>query len=326
MLSYRGQFTRLNLQKNRQQWPAETNHCAPYKPILLLAVIDLIAEGHIRDNPIEIIPELGELFASYWSLIRLIMPPERRMGDLALPFYHLRNDGFWHLVPRPGKEAIVEAGVAMRSISKLQETTLGARLDEDLFHLLQRDDARHEMRGVLVETYFAPVLHTPLLEQSAVNFDSYLYQRQLEQEAKSSDFQLVKPLDEEKPARKQGFRRIIVATYDHTCATCGIRILNREGHSIVVAGHIVPHHQSHNDDPHNGLALCQSCHWVFDRGLMMVGAESYRIRLSSQLKAADATPGYLADLRDAEIILPADVELCPHPLALDWHRKHVFAS
>ena len=323
---YTEQFSRLNLQKNSKQWPAETGHCAPYKPILLLAVIDLIAEGEITDNLIEITPELGELFASYWSLIRPVMPPERRMGDLALPFYHLRSDGFWHLVPRPGKEAIVEAGITMRSISKLRENTLGARLDDDLFYLLQRNDARHKLRRVLVETYFAPVLHQPLLEQSTMNFDSSLYQRQLEQEAKASDFQLLKVPDEDKPARTQGFRRVVVATYNHTCAACGIRIINREGHSIVVAAHIVPHHQSHNDDPRNGLSLCQSCHWVFDRGLMTISADNYRVRLSAQLKAIDLEPGYFGKLRGSEIRLPADALLYPHPLALDWHRKHIFAS
>jgi hypothetical protein len=85
MLSYRGQFTRLNLQKNRQHWPAETNHCAPYKPILLLAVIDLIAEGHIRDNLIEITPELMDEFISVdddYVLIKSALWSQMTAADL----------------------------------------------------------------------------------------------------------------------------------------------------------------------------------------------------------------------------------------------------
>ena len=159
-----------------------------------------------------------------------------------------------------------------------------------------------------------------------MNFDGYLYERQLEQEAKASDFQLVKQENEEKPSRTQGFRRIVVATYNHIYATCGIRIINREGYSIVVAAHIVPHHQNHNDDPRNGLSLRQSCHRVFDRGLITIRADSYHIQLSPQLKAGDIAPGYLADLRGSEIRLPAEAPLYPHPLALEWHRKYVFAS
>jgi hypothetical protein len=41
----------------------------------------------------------------YWPRA---MPLDQR-SNLALPFFHLQRDGFWHLIPRPGKEAIVEA-------------------------------------------------------------------------------------------------------------------------------------------------------------------------------------------------------------------------
>ena len=64
----------------------------------------------------------------------------------------------------------------------------------------------------------------------------------------------------------------------------------------MVAAHIVPHHQSRNDDLRNGLSLCQSCYWVFDRGLMTISADNYRVRLSAQLKAIDLEPGYFGGL------------------------------
>jgi len=67
-------------------------------------------------------------------------------------------------------------------------------------------------------------------------------------------------------------------------------------------------------------------HWVFDRGLMTIAADNYHVRLSAQLKAIDLEPGYFGKLRGSEIRLPADALLYPHPLALDWHRKHIFAS
>ena len=82
-------------------WTAVTQSQAPHKPILLLSVLDLFAQGRVTANLIEIMPELGELFAAYWLKV---MPPERR-GNLALPFFHLRSSGFWRLVPQPGQEA-----------------------------------------------------------------------------------------------------------------------------------------------------------------------------------------------------------------------------
>ena len=86
-------------------WTAATQGQAPHKPILLLSILDLFAQGRITNNLIEITPELGELFATYWSKV---MPPERR-GNLALPFFHLRSGGFWHLLPQPGQEAALQA-------------------------------------------------------------------------------------------------------------------------------------------------------------------------------------------------------------------------
>jgi predicted restriction endonuclease len=59
---------------------------------------------------------------------------------------------------------------------------------------------------------------------------------------------------------------------------------------------------------------------------MTISADNYHVRLSAQLKAIDLEPGYFVKLRGSEIRLPADALLYPHPLALDWHRKHIFAS
>jgi putative restriction endonuclease len=63
------------------------------------------------------------------------MPPDQR-GNLALPFFHLKSDGFWHLMPQPGKKAIVEGSDQIKSVHRLRELIVGARLDEELYQLL----------------------------------------------------------------------------------------------------------------------------------------------------------------------------------------------
>jgi putative restriction endonuclease len=84
--SYLERFAKLRSDSNRSRWPATTYYRAPHKPVLLLAVMDLIAEGTVSANLIEITPDLGELFTLYWSRV---MQPDQR-GNLALPSFTLK--------------------------------------------------------------------------------------------------------------------------------------------------------------------------------------------------------------------------------------------
>ena len=127
LANYLHQFAHLRTDRTGG-WTDATRSQAPHKPFLLLSVLDLFAQNRLPVNWIEITPELGELFAAYWAKI---MPPERR-GNLALPFFHLRSSGFWHLVPQPGQEAVLKAIHQVDTINQLSRLIIGARLDEDL--------------------------------------------------------------------------------------------------------------------------------------------------------------------------------------------------
>ncbi|HSN77203.1 MAG TPA: hypothetical protein VL334_19200 [Anaerolineae bacterium] len=89
---YLHRFTHLHTAASRVHWTA-AHHRAPNKPLLLLAVLDQFAQGSVDSDLIELTPELGELFAGYWSRI---MPPHRH-GNIAMPFFHLRPtaSGIW---------------------------------------------------------------------------------------------------------------------------------------------------------------------------------------------------------------------------------------
>ena len=91
MLSiYINSFKTIRTDVNRKRWTAITNYHAPYKPLLLMTVFDLIAQGEIKNNFIELTPEFCETFTLYWSKI---MPPVRK-GNIAMPFFYLTSDGF----------------------------------------------------------------------------------------------------------------------------------------------------------------------------------------------------------------------------------------
>ena len=102
-----------------------------------------------------------------------------------------------------------------------------------------------------------------------------------------------------------------------------MRILTSDGHMVVDAAHIVPWSVSHDDDPHNGMALCRLCHWTFDQGMLTVSGK-YEIMLSIELRSTVNAPGHLLTLERRPIIGPDERDLWPSLEALHWHRKAVF--
>jgi putative restriction endonuclease len=179
--SYVVLFSKLGPDKSAARWPSLTTYRAPYKPLLLLAVLDQFAEGTIQTNLIEPSPQLGELFAFYWARV---IPSEQR-GDFAMPFFHLRSNGFWHLLARPGKESYLSSVRQIRALSDLKDAVLGAHLDEDLYDLLCLEPSRDVLRDALIKTYFAPEAQTALLNQGVVNREAYQYSEALLVQAKN---------------------------------------------------------------------------------------------------------------------------------------------
>ena len=320
---YLYRFAHLHTQKNTY-WSALTLNKAPNKPLLLLTVLDLFAQGAIITNLIEPSVELGELFAVYWDLI---MPAERR-GNLAMPFFHLRKDGFWHLVARPNQEARLATLTTITSLAQVNELLIGARLDDELYMQLHEPAARTLLRTVLVESYFSPAFHGALLAQSETNVEAFRYSQALIQMTRTTRILRESP-DEESyeisPARSQGFRRVVVTAYEHRCAFCGIRMQTADGRTVVDAAHIKPWSISHSDDPRNGLALCRLCHWAFDAGLLGV-SERYSLLTASQLSLSPNLPGHLATLAGRSIFLPLEDVLYPDDEMLKWHRTKRFGA
>jgi len=319
---YVNAFAKLRTDAGKAKYPEVTLYRAPHKPLLLLSVLDLAAQGNLAKNQIELTPDLGELFAGYW---RIVMPLDRS-ANIFLPFFHLKSDGFWHLIPQHGQELMLAASRSIRSAAQFRETVFGAELDDTLYQLICAEETRNVLRAVLVESYFAPVVHNALIEQAGVNILAYRYSQELLQNAITTDGQTryeASQVDLKPAARDQGFRRAIVTAYDHRCVFCGIRLLTLGGRSAATAAHIIPWSVSHNDEPGNGLCLCRLCHWVFDEGLISISAK-YTVLLSTQLAHVGNISGHLSTLDKRPIFEAVEPSFNPHPDALEWHRKYVY--
>ena len=81
-------------------WNEATRKQAPHKPLLLLAVLDLVARGVLTSSFIEIsgdLVELNDLFTGYW---RRVVPITQK-SSIAFPFSRLHNEPFWSLFRYP---------------------------------------------------------------------------------------------------------------------------------------------------------------------------------------------------------------------------------
>jgi putative restriction endonuclease len=73
---------------------------APHKPLLLLAVLDLLESGLLSDGWVTLSPDLILRFQNFWPIVA-----ERRQnkGDIRMPFHALGTDGVWSVFDEEGR-------------------------------------------------------------------------------------------------------------------------------------------------------------------------------------------------------------------------------
>jgi len=108
--------------------------------------------------------------------------------------------------------------------------------------------------------------------------------------------------------------------YDATCAVTGLRIINGGGRAEIEAAHIQPVEHNGPDSPRNGIALCRTAHWMFDRGLLALTNDGrFDVNVN---KVPEAARRMLR--QDGKLILPKKEDFRPHPRFVDWHRTNVY--
>jgi putative restriction endonuclease len=122
---------------------------APHKPLLLLAVMDLVERGLITTPRVRLTDELQRAFKANTSRYigySLLFTP-----DIGKPYYHMQHEPFWKLVLQPGAKAPT---TPTYTVARLQSIYNYALIDEELFHLMQNPEARAQLRVTLISTYF----------------------------------------------------------------------------------------------------------------------------------------------------------------------------
>ena len=267
----------------------------PHKPCLLLAVIDLVESGAITDGLVQLNPALRETFSEYFAIVAKSDDKDRPDN----PFRYL-NTSFWTLKGKGYTKA---------------------EIDPELFRYMQSSSDREAMREQLIRKWF-PDYQQVLNKRITSYRESNSYERGLREAVAGM------PAVHEAPpsayTRDRAFRRLVLEAYDYRCAASGWRLIVPESRILVQAAHLIPHSESQDDDPRNGIALTPNFHWALDQHVIAPGPDMrWHVSKVVDKRIADNKP--LLDLEGQEIIVPGQQSMRPRKDALEWRLERLLA-
>ncbi len=283
----------------------------PYKPALLLSLIDLIERGDISHNQVLLTDDLISRYKAYIAIVGSAEDAPK----IAYPFWHLAGDGIWMLFDTSGKPLYRpgKGGIGPLSVKRIREHMSHASLDEELFIALNRPIERTLLRNAIISRYF-PKFREALSASRARFLD--------EPDERADDGGAL----ENDPGRSSAFSKTIKSLYDFQCAACGIR-LRYQDLNLVDACHLVPFSRSFNDHPSNGIALCKNHHWALDRHLIAPERAAGELiwKSSKRLDPRTDDQHVLIELEGKPLLLPREEGFYPADEGIEWRMERLLA-
>lgn len=129
-------FSSLNSKKT-------SGYVAPHKAVMMVTVIDCISNGYITNGFIPINDSFRKAFERTWGEFVLIDSPFSI--SFTTPFYHLDKEPFWTLMKTDEYVKRHEY-----SIGQLRTSFFGAKIDDDLWEILEVKENREILRNLLI--------------------------------------------------------------------------------------------------------------------------------------------------------------------------------
>jgi len=299
---------------------------APHKPILLLAIMELVRRDEIRSNRIAITEELVLEFKSIWS--KLVVSSYYQ-PNFAFPFFHMKTEPFWELITYPGMTIPLTSSNSIRSLKALKDSVAFAELDSLVFSQILDPVQLAVMEEALLDQYFPetknrftyPSVLVSELEDQILREAPVVYRKRIDVLKKT----LTKEeLEEEIAIRGAMFKRSIPKIYGYQCAISEMRVQSSTNVQMIDACHIVPFALSENDTITNGIALSPTLHRAYDRGLITI-TEEYRVKISPAV-SENQSPYSLDQFEGKEILLPQNPDYYPSIENLRWHQRECFVA
>ncbi len=293
------------------------NGGAPHKPILLLSVIEVYEDRIFHNNQVFIIPELVANFKRIWAQL----VDTNHHSIFALPFYHMKSEGFWKLIPNYGFEKLIASKASLKSsFNTLKASIYCAEIDQELCELLKNENHRNILKVTLLEKYFP---NTKTLYKKEISDDtSFLFKsekryfKELEHLKERLD---PNNYEEDIFVRSGIFKREIPKLYNYTCAISDMKVDAMVNANLVDACHIVPFSISHDDTVRNGITLCPNLHRAYDRGLIFIN-ENYELEVNNNFVENEDSSYNIKQYEGKKIRLPDNPKYQPKVENLMKHK------
>lgn len=298
-----------------------------YKPAMLLAVLDLIEEGHAAPEHVPL-----QLAVERFDAIIGASGAAEGIGRAFMPVYHLSSSSntsepFWRLLnagrPVGSRSAFNDNGALSRAVDAIEfdevladelRTVEGLDLARSTIYQLLEDDGHPECLALLA----SHDRDKPAVEERVDALNARVHSPFVLDDPSARLIRSVR----EHFVRDRALRRAVLPAYEYSCALCSTRII-WNNLVEVEAAHIKPRSLRGADDPRNALALCQTHHWAFDLGLWSA-RDDYRVIVSRPIEPRGDDLASLRTFENKELHVPVVTTAQPHTEALRWHREHRF--
>ena len=122
------------------------------KPLFVLALIDGIEGGALKDNAVSFPNK--ELEALYYSICQSY-EPGRKASPYILPYFHLVGESYYGIKWK-GEKFIPSTHAHSPSAKYLKDNVEYAYLDQTLWDLLQDHNVREEFRTQIINFFLRP--------------------------------------------------------------------------------------------------------------------------------------------------------------------------
>ena len=281
---------------------------APHKPLLLLALIDLVDDFNLMENKVPLDIRLFELFEFNWSLLITT----NNKCDITLPIFHLQNEQFWKVFNKDNSQVDKKPSSQNQILKKIRF----GKFDDRLWELLTQPVMRPLFRMVLLDYYFPNSKDKYLNNRPSPNYIQELEISVLE-EGETKHRTILKR--EEGYVRDWKFRHTVLRAYNFTC--CISKLNFDPPLPIIEACHIQPFADFGNNHITNGIPLCTNLHRAFDSGILSLNNEfEVLVKGKNEFKEQLNSPYNIRQFEGSKIILPTNLSFYPNLENLKWHR------